>query len=214
MASLFCPGAVAWGDVATWTSGIGTIGTVVTALYLAKRDGRRREKERKEEMALSDFRSSVLLLPAFSHLAAVAEILPERIAKLEHKYTGSMRKAEELLEIETLRGIRGLADAARMISRDLAVPVLSVFAWCDVFEKCLSDGYARTEGFRAGTGVIKVIDTYRMVDEELTPKQLRIAAKSIKGYVDRAIFRMQEIVNMDIALPDELFGDDISVASR
>ena len=52
MSALFCPDAVAWGDVGTWVAGIGTIFTGMMALGIALRSEfkqeERRARDRKE----------------------------------------------------------------------------------------------------------------------------------------------------------------------
>lgn len=40
-----------WGDYPTWVAGIGTVGAVVLALFLAERDRRRRDREQRRSQA-------------------------------------------------------------------------------------------------------------------------------------------------------------------
>ncbi len=145
MQGLFCPNAVAWGDVATWVSGVATAATVGVALWLAGREARRRKADKLADEGMSDFRASVLLLPAFEHFEAVTRVLPARILHLEARYNGNLRKASELLELEAVESLRSHVDLASALSRKLSTPVLGTFAWCLMLRQSLEDVYERKE---------------------------------------------------------------------
>jgi hypothetical protein len=40
-----------WGDIPTWIAGVGTLGAVVVALWIARRDGIRRERDNRRQQA-------------------------------------------------------------------------------------------------------------------------------------------------------------------
>lgn len=206
MQALFCPNAVAWGDVATWVAGTATVATVVVAMWLARREGRRRDKERADDLALNDFRASVRLLPVFTHLVAVATVLPDRIKSLKGRYPGTLREAEEMLELDSIRQVRDMADVERTITRSLAIPVLSTFAWCQLFELAFTDGFIRERQFTLSAERRPVgIDVFSMTSEKATRDQLLLAANALKGYAERAAEHMRLLVEADIGLPEELF---------
>lgn len=215
MHELFCPNAVAWGDVGTWVAGLGTVGTVIAALWLARREGRQRDKERAEQLAMNDFRASVRLMPVFTHLAAVAAVLPERIQKLKARYPNSLHEAEELLELDSIKQMREMADFERMITKDLAVPVLSTFAWCQLFERAFADGFVRSRELTLSTERRPIlVDVFSITNETTTRQQLLLAASAMKGYADRAVEHMRSLVEADVGLPEELFDRILPAPTR
>lgn len=201
-------GGARFGDLATWVSGLAAAAAVIVALVLSGRDTRRRERERREEAALADFRACALLQPIFSHLVAVATVMPSRIDELKTSYNGTLRPAEEMLELDTIRRAQGYVDLARNLSRDLAVHVLSAFAWCSVFEQFVADVFFRTDGTRltVNPGVVTRLDVFVMAGEEKSRRQLQIAAATLKGYAERAEAKMRAVVGSDIGLPAGVFA--------
>jgi hypothetical protein len=74
-ASMFCPNAIAWGDVATWVAGLASFLAVVVALWIARysaRDAKRRESEAKHNAAKA---MSVVIHGELVPLAGAMQVL-------------------------------------------------------------------------------------------------------------------------------------------
>ena len=190
MSGPFCPQAVAWGDVATWFGAFAALATVAGALWLAKLDGRRRAAEVRAQTAFHDFRGSVLLLPAFSHLAELVKQMPERIEKLEPTYAESLRDAEDAIDIWSLRQMSGHADITNGMSYRLAGAILATVAWCRQFDQTFYDAYQRSTAFQLGTGPARVYDKYQLTDDAKSRGRLKYAAEMIEKYTRDAIVQM------------------------
>lgn len=184
MTLVFCPGAIVWGDVATWASGIASFLAVGVALWIAKqgaRDVQEREKERRERqataIAVAIHAELVPLVGAFNFLV-----------KTKNQYGDEFKAAH----FEDLRlGVQ-----------QIETPVLDrLFDRLDVFSPSLAGQLMIV--YRGVIGIHGAVKTPQAGDLPLTDAQAVVAlamianiAKATEGWIYACLDALSELAQL------------------
>lgn len=148
-AFIFYPPHVGWsselkiGDLATWFAAAGTAFATVVALVIAGGDRRRRDKERVDDQDIVDFRTAILVQPAFITLKAVAAEVRRLLDNAEksgkHLYlTSGINTPIEVdgpaydlrvLNLSLFETIGRMDSSVGTVSKGVGTPILCAIAW-------------------------------------------------------------------------------------
>jgi hypothetical protein len=199
------------GDWATWVAALATVGASITALWIAGRDQRRRDRERAENQDIVDFRSAILVQPAFITLSAMAFEVCTLLDKAEKSgeglyLTSGIRSAIsvpgdaydlKVLNLAEFEAVGHMDTAVGAVSKALGAPILSTIAW------------SRQSLFVLRASLIEVPlpdgepgNVYR-IDPEVMPGMMTTLGFLI-GYVKQANEIIDAVVGKATDLPSSL----------